>query len=131
MNGRTIITTAFLILLTSASAGAGQETPQDRLQAGIYAEEVQGNLEEAIAIYRSILRDYPENRAVGAKAQLHIGLCLEILGLNEAREAYQRVGLSLEDFEGPRFKRIGHVKQLLEDGRLDATLRWTTTAVEK
>ncbi|MGD2120430.1 MAG: tetratricopeptide repeat protein [Gemmatimonadota bacterium] len=95
MNGRTIITTAFLILLTSASAGVGQETPQDRLQAGIYAEEVQGNLEEAITIYRSILRDYPENRAVGAKAQLHIGLCLEILGLNEAREAYQRV---VEDY---------------------------------
>jgi Tol biopolymer transport system component len=91
MNGRAIISTVFLILLTSASTGVAQETPQDRLQAGIYAEEVQGNLEEAIAIYRSILRDYPGNRAVGAKAQLHIGLCLEILGLNEAREAYQRV----------------------------------------
>ena len=95
MNVRAIISTALAILLTSASACAGQETPEDRLQAGIYAEEVQGNLEEAIAIYRSILKDYPENRTVGAKAQLHIGLCLEVLGLNEAQQAYQRV---LDDY---------------------------------
>ncbi len=52
-------------------------------------------------------------------------------GVEQLLEAYQRVGLTLEDFEGPRFKRIGHVKQLLDDGRLDATLRWTKTAVEK
>jgi len=91
MNVRAIISTTVLGLLISVSASAGQETPEDRLQAGIYTEEVQGNLEDAIAIYRSILTDYPENRAVGAKAQLHIGLCLEVLGLNEAANAYQRV----------------------------------------
>ncbi|MGD8360838.1 MAG: tetratricopeptide repeat protein [Gemmatimonadota bacterium] len=90
MKVRAIIT-AFAVLLVSASTSLGQETPEDRLQAGIYAEEVQGNLEEAVAIYRSILRDFAESRAVGAKAQLHIGLCLEVLGLDEARQAYQRV----------------------------------------
>jgi len=52
-------------------------------------------------------------------------------GVEQLLEAYRRVGLSLEDFEGPRFKRIGHVKQLLDDGRLDNTLRWTTTVAEK
>jgi len=46
-------------------------------------------------------------------------------GVEQLLEAYQRVGLSLDDFEGPRFKRIGHVKQLLDNGRLDNTLRWT------
>ena len=46
-------------------------------------------------------------------------------GVEQLLEAYQRVGLTLEDFEGPRFKRIGHVKQLLDNGRLDNTLRWT------
>jgi nucleoside-diphosphate-sugar epimerase len=46
-------------------------------------------------------------------------------GVEQLLEAYQRVGLTLEDFEGPRFKRIGHVKQLLDGGRLDFTLRWT------
>ncbi len=52
-------------------------------------------------------------------------------GVAQLLEAYQRVGLTLDDFEGPRFKRIGHVKQLLDDGRLDNTLRWTTTLAEK
>ncbi|MCK9997030.1 MAG: SDR family oxidoreductase [Candidatus Krumholzibacteria bacterium] len=52
-------------------------------------------------------------------------------GVEQLLEAYQRVGLTLDDFEGPRFKRIGHVKQLLDDGRLDNTLRWTSTVVEK
>ncbi|MFT5233762.1 MAG: nucleoside-diphosphate-sugar epimerase [Candidatus Krumholzibacteriia bacterium] len=46
-------------------------------------------------------------------------------GVEQLLEAYQRVGLTLEDFEGPRFKRIGHVKQLLDSGRLDNSLRWT------
>ncbi|MCB1184609.1 SDR family oxidoreductase [bacterium] len=46
-------------------------------------------------------------------------------GVEQLYEAYKRVGITLEDFEGPRFKRIGHVKQLLDGGRLDNTLRWT------
>ncbi len=46
-------------------------------------------------------------------------------GVEQLLEAYQRVGLTLDDFEGPRFKRIGHVKQLLDSGRLDNTLRWS------
>ena len=52
-------------------------------------------------------------------------------GVEQLLEAYQRVGLTLDDFEGPRFKRIGHVKQLLDSGRLDNTLRWTSTVAEK
>ena len=51
-------------------------------------------------------------------------------GVEQLLEAYQRVGLTLDDFEGPRFKRIGHVKQLLDGGRLDNTLRWTALTPE-
>ena len=95
MSVRAIVGTAFVVLLISASAALGQQTPEGLLQSGIYAEEVQGDLEQAIAIYRNILTDYPEDRAVGAKAQLHIGLCLEVLGLGEAQQAYRRV---IDDF---------------------------------
>jgi len=91
MSVRAIVGTAFVVLLTSASAAVGQQTPEGLLRAGIYAEEVQGDLERAIEIFRSILTDHPESRAVGAKAQLHIGLCLEILGLGEAQQAYLTV----------------------------------------
>lgn len=45
-------------------------------------------------------------------------------GVEELYETYRSVGLTLEDFEGAKFKRIAHVKQLLNEGKLDATLRW-------
>ncbi len=45
-------------------------------------------------------------------------------GAQELYTAYQRVGLRLEDFEGPRYKRIDHIRQLLQTQRLDKTLRW-------
>jgi nucleoside-diphosphate-sugar epimerase len=45
-------------------------------------------------------------------------------GAEELYAAYQRVGLVLEDCEGPRFRRIDHLKHLLAMGRVDATLRW-------
>jgi nucleoside-diphosphate-sugar epimerase len=45
-------------------------------------------------------------------------------GAAELLEAYKRVGLVLDDFEGPRFKRIDRIKHLLETGQLDQNLRW-------
>ena len=45
-------------------------------------------------------------------------------GALEVYEAYKRVGLKREDFEGPRFKRIAHIQQLLATGRLGEDLRW-------
>lgn len=46
-------------------------------------------------------------------------------GARELYEAYQRIGIKLEDFEGPKYKRIDHIKMLIRDGRLDERLRWT------
>jgi nucleoside-diphosphate-sugar epimerase len=45
-------------------------------------------------------------------------------GAQELYEAYKKQELRLADFEGPRYKRIDHIKQLLTDGLLDASLRW-------
>jgi len=45
-------------------------------------------------------------------------------GAQELYEAYQKVGVRLEDFEGPKYKRIDHIKQLLKSGRLGQDLRW-------
>lgn len=45
-------------------------------------------------------------------------------GVEELYESYRRVGLTLDEFEGERYKRIAHVKQLVADGRLDDELRW-------
>ncbi len=48
-------------------------------------------------------------------------------GVEELYDAFCRVGLSLEDFEGERFKRIAQVKKLIAEGRLTADLRWKET----
>jgi len=45
-------------------------------------------------------------------------------GIAQLYEAYKQVGLTLEAFEGPKFKRIAHVKKLIDGGMLDRNLRW-------
>lgn len=45
-------------------------------------------------------------------------------GARELYESFQKVGITLEEFEGPRYKRIDHIKQLIAAGRLDESFRW-------
>lgn len=44
-------------------------------------------------------------------------------GAVELYNAYKEHGVTLEEFEGPRYQRIGHIRKLLADGILDGTLR--------
>lgn len=48
-------------------------------------------------------------------------------GVEQLYEEYKRVGLTLEEFEGPKFMRIAHVKSLIAEGVLDENLRWRET----
>jgi len=50
-------------------------------------------------------------------------------GASELYEAYKKVGLKVGDFEGARYNRIDHVRQLMSDQRLDANLRWAGVPV--
>ncbi|MFH1754642.1 MAG: SDR family oxidoreductase, partial [Candidatus Latescibacterota bacterium] len=45
-------------------------------------------------------------------------------GAQELHEAYKKIGLKLDDFEGPRYKRIDHIKMLIDKKQLDNSLRW-------
>lgn len=47
-------------------------------------------------------------------------------GAKELYEACKQASLKLEDFDGPRFKRITHIRKLLTAGQLDSQLRWTS-----
>jgi nucleoside-diphosphate-sugar epimerase len=51
-------------------------------------------------------------------------------GAQELYEAYKACDIKLDEFEGPKYKRIDHIKKLLGDGLLDSTLRWTTKEVQ-
>jgi nucleoside-diphosphate-sugar epimerase len=52
-------------------------------------------------------------------------------GAKELYEAYKKVGLHADEFEGPRYKRIDHIQGLLASGRLSADLRWQTIDTER
>ena len=48
-------------------------------------------------------------------------------GAEQLYKAYRASGITLDDFEGPRYQRIGHINKLLADGILDTDLRHRTT----
>jgi nucleoside-diphosphate-sugar epimerase len=52
-------------------------------------------------------------------------------GAEQLYAAYRRSDLTLADFEGPRYQRIGHVKQLLRDGVLGSDLRHRAQDAER
>src|SRR5712671_111560 len=52
-------------------------------------------------------------------------------GARELYEAYKKVDLRVEDFEGARYKRIDHIQGLLASGRLNADLRWQAAETER
>lgn len=44
-------------------------------------------------------------------------------GAEQLHAAYTGSGLTLEEFEGPRFQRIGHIRHLMANGIIDARMR--------
>jgi len=49
-------------------------------------------------------------------------------GAREIYEAYLAAGLTQAEFDGPRYKRLAHIRQLLDAGTLSSDLRWTEAA---
>jgi Tol biopolymer transport system component len=90
---------SFIVLVAFVSLGFVQQSAEQLYQSGIYKEDVEGKLEEAIAVYQEIIKKYSQNSAVAAKALLHIGLCYEKLGNQEALKAYQRL---IADYPGQK-----------------------------
>jgi Tol biopolymer transport system component/TolA-binding protein len=61
------------------------------LSEAIYQEEVDGDLGQAVRSYQFIISNYPDQRNVAARAMLHLGVCYEKLGSEQARQTYQDV----------------------------------------
>jgi Tol biopolymer transport system component len=88
----TLLTGLAVIALGAAvPAAAQQPSAEVLLEQAMHVERVEGNLQRAIELYQRVLREHPSDRTVAATAQLHIGICYETLGLNEAQGAYRRV----------------------------------------
>src|SRR5215831_4378982 len=78
-----------LLLLCSAVLATSQPA-SDMLQSGIFAQEVTGDLDEAIRIYRQILNGGAGMRLYAPQAQYRLGACLlRKKDLAGARAAFQ------------------------------------------
>ena len=90
---RLFLTVAVLAGLLSASLAIGQKNDQAEvlLQTANHKQLVEGQLEEAIQLYKRIVQEQGGNRAVAAQALLEMGQCYEKLGNTEARKAYERL----------------------------------------
>lgn len=87
------------VLLSIAGTARQAADPGVLLRAAIEKEEVDGDLEGAIVLYRQILANHGRNAAVAAKALYRLGWCHEKLGNLEARNAYRRL---IDEYPGQR-----------------------------
>jgi Tol biopolymer transport system component len=87
------LTVAILAGLLTASVAIAQKDDQAEvlMQAAHQKQLVEGQLEEAIQLYKRIVQEHNGNRALAAKALLEMGQCYEKLGNTEARKAYEHV----------------------------------------
>lgn len=86
-------------MMTSAAFSQQKGKAEDLYQEGLMQMEGRGNYKKALDIFGQILKSYPTNRPVSAKAQFQIGACYEKLGKSEAQKAYERV---IKDFSDQR-----------------------------
>ncbi len=68
-----------------------QESTGQLYEEALFKKEAEGNMEGAIQLFLKIITGFPEEREMGAKAQLQIGMCYEKLGMEQALKAYQKV----------------------------------------
>jgi Tol biopolymer transport system component len=80
-----------LAAISGTSAAAQERDAEVALQRAMHVEQVEGDLEKAIQLYRQLVDEHGASRAVAARALVRIGQCYEKLGSEGAREAYDRV----------------------------------------
>jgi Tol biopolymer transport system component len=85
----------YIILTTILAVGSINpsmaQTPEQLYQKGLGKEEGEGALQDAIKIFSLIADNSNADKSLQAKALLHIGMCYEKLGMQEAVKAYQRL----------------------------------------
>src|ERR1051326_7792944 len=79
------------VLAIPLSIGPKNDQAEVLIQAAHQKQLVQGQLEQAIQLYKRIVQEHAGNRTVAAKALLEMGQCYEKLGNTEARKAYERL----------------------------------------
>ncbi len=73
------------------SGALQQESAQQLFEKAMHLEETKGDLEKAIEVYKRIVAEFPEERALAAQALYRSGLCSEKLGRRDAQQSFQKV----------------------------------------
>jgi Tol biopolymer transport system component len=95
------------------SSGQEQQA-QKLLSKAVYQEEINGDLNEAVKTYQTIINSYPGDRKVVAEAYFHMGMCYEKLGKQDAMKAYREVISNYADqkeFEAKARERLAQLEQ--------------------
>ena len=87
-----------IVVLHGISAGRSveaattvQQDGRELFQQALLRERADGQIEEAIEIYKSVLDVAADDRGLAAQALVRIGACYEKLGRPEATDVYERV----------------------------------------
>ncbi len=92
MKRATIPFLAALLLLSLLVSTASAKSAAELLREGLYAEEVEGNLDTAIGIYQQIILDTTAPKNLVAQALYRQGMCfLKKKDETKAREVFQRL----------------------------------------
>jgi Tol biopolymer transport system component len=90
--GRFLVVTIVAGQLAAPFAIAQKDEPAEVLMEAAHQKQlVEGQLEQAIQLYRRIVQEHSGNHTLAAKALLEMGQCYEKLGNTEARKAYERL----------------------------------------
>ena len=118
-----------LVHAQAFNVGSSAENYRVRELAEIVAETVPGTSLEFAAGASPDKRNYRVNcdritAVLGYRTRWTVRQ-----GAAELYEGYRDAGLTLADFEGPRYQRIAHIRSLLADGELDSSLRRRASVV--
>ena len=86
------ITIVILLALVLLTPTAWAKSPVVLLQEGLYAEEIEGNLDKAIEIYEEVIEEASEIQRIASRATYQLGLCYLKKGQkDQAAKYFQQV----------------------------------------
>jgi len=90
---------AVLIVLSLSLGSLAAQNGYDLFQKALAKERGEGNLEEAIELYKKVVEE-AKDKSLAAKAQLRIGICYEKLGQEKAKQAQKAFQKVIENYPG-------------------------------
>ena len=85
------------VLAASLHVLQAQQGGTDLFQKALSKERAEGQLDDAIALYERVVKEFASDRPLVAKALLQLGACYEKLGRDEARTTYERLVREFSD----------------------------------